>query len=203
MIVGVVMILPLFAIIFAIYFRCRPIIKTMTELDEMFSDLMVDSEVNKREFLLEKIENGEKISNAKTPWTAERLKKASEQIVNKLYEKYQNPQPVKVNRKEALDLGKPICPVVIEMYAVGLKSIVDQLPYISGKYTINVDTLKANISENKILCDNLAIKIGSKMVEQMGKISVAHVGVSLAAITWNAVEKKSEVEDSYENKSDE
>ena len=193
------MTLPLYAIIFWIFFRCRHIIKAMTELNEMFSDLMVDAEVNKREFLLEKIEKGEKISNAKTLWTAERLEKASEKVVNKLYENYQNPSPTKVNKQEALEMGKPVCPIVIEMYAEGLKAIVDQLPYISGKYTINVEKLKANISANRVFFDNLAIKVGSKMIEQMGENSAAHVGVSLAAMTWDAVEK---IEDS-ENKSDE
>ena len=192
------MTLPLYAIIFWIFFRCRHIIKAMTELNEMFSDLMVDAEVNKREFLLEKIEKGEKISNAKTLWTAERLEKASEKVVNKLYENYQNPSPTKVNKQEALEMGKPVCPIVIEMYAEGLKAIVDQLPYISGKYTINVEKLKANISANRVFFDNLAIKVGSKMIEQMGENSAAHVGVSLAAMTWDAVEK---IEDS-ENKSD-
>ena len=100
----------------------------------------------------------------------------------------------KINKQEALDVGKPVCPVVIEMYAEGLKSMVDHLPYISGKFTINVTKLKTNISENKIFCDNLAIKIGSKMIEQMGENSVTRVGVSLAAMTWDAVERVDECE---------
>jgi len=218
MIIEAIFVLPVYVVIFVIYFRCRPIIKAMTELNEMFSDLMVDSEENEREFLLknlsigdaekkkfllEKIQNGEKISNAKTPWTAERLETASDKVVDKLYEKYQNPQPAiaksksKINKQEALEMGKPVCPIVIEMYAEGLKTIIDQMPYISKKYTINVEKLKTNISTNKLFCDNLAIKIGSKMIEQMGENSVTRVGVSLAAMTWDAVEKvqKPEVED--------
>ena len=172
----------------------------MTEIDEMIADLMVDGEVNKREFLLEKIQNGEKISNAKTPWNTERLETASDKVVEKLYKKYQNPQPEsksKINKQEALELGKPVCPVVIEMYAEGLKTLLDQMPYIKGRYMINVEKMKTNISTNKLFCDNLAIKIGSKMIEQMGENSVTRVGVSLAAMTWDAVEKvqKPEVED--------
>ena len=42
--------------------------------------------------------------------------------------------------------------------------------------------------ENKVFCDNLTIKI-SKMIEKMGKNSAPRVGVSLAAMTWDAVEK--------------
>ena len=88
----------------------------MNDVNEMFSDLMIDAEVNKREFLLEKIQNGEKISNAKAPWTAERLEKASDKVVEKLCKNYQNSQPVigsaesKVNTQEALEMGKPVCP---------------------------------------------------------------------------------------------
>ena len=61
MITEVVLILPLYAIIFAIFFRCRPIIKAMTDVSEMFADLMVNEEaVDKRGFFLEKIQNGDK-----------------------------------------------------------------------------------------------------------------------------------------------
>ena len=65
---------------------------------------------------------------------------------------------------------------------------MDQIPYICGKYTINVEKLKANISANHLFCDNLAIKIGSKMIEQMGDNSPVRMGVSLASMTWDAVE---------------
>ena len=209
MIFEVFLVLPLYLGIFVIFFRFWYIIKVMTELNDVFTDLFSETseEINKRQFLIEKIQNGEKISNAKSPWTAERLETPSEKVVDKLYEKYQNPQPAiacgsaksksKINKQEALEMGKPMCPVVIEMYAVGLKTLVDQMPYIKGCYMINVEKLKTNISTNKLFCDNLAIKIGSKMIEQMGENSATRVGVSLAAMTWGAVEKgqKPEVED--------
>ena len=190
MIIEAFLVLPIYVLVFAIFHRFRYVIKVMAELNNIFSNILEETpcDLSKREFFLEKIKNGESISNSKTPWTVERLEKASDKVLDKLYEKYLNPSPVKVNKQEALDLGKTVCPVVIEMYAEGLKSIVDQFPYIRGKYTINVEKLKANISENKIFCDNLAIKIGSKMIEQMGENSVTHVGVSLAAMTWGAVE---------------
>ena len=59
MIEVVVLILPLYAAIFAILFRFRHLIKATTEVKKMFSDL-VDTKANKREFLFEKIHNGEK-----------------------------------------------------------------------------------------------------------------------------------------------
>ena len=187
MIFQVLLILPLYVGIFALFFRFRFVIKTtMTELNEIFSE---GSEVSKRDFLVEKVKNGESISNSKTPWTVERLEKATDKVVEKLYEKCVNPPPVKVNKQEALEMGKPVCPVVIEMYAEGLKSLMVQMPYVGGRYTVNAEKLKTNISANKLFCNNLAVKIGSKMIEQMGENSVTHVGVSLAAMTWDAVER--------------
>ena len=159
----------------------------MTELNEIFSD-MFSEEVSKRDFLIEKVKNGEFISNSKTLWTVERLQKASDKVVNKLFEKYQSPPPIKIDKREALEMGKSVCPIVIEMYAEGLKTLIDQLPYIGSKYSINTEKLKANISANKLFCDNLAIKIGSKMIEQVGENSVTRVGLLLAAMTWDAVE---------------
>ena len=91
-----------------------------------------------------------------------------------------------MNKQEAL--GLPICPVVIELYAEGLKNILAQILYIGGRYAIIVEKLKANISSNELFCNNLAIKIGSKMIEQMGNNSPMHIGVSLATMTWDAVE---------------
>ena len=85
-------------------------------------------------------------------------------------------------------MGEPICPVVIEMYAEGLKTLVEQMPFVSS--TINVEKLKSSLLANKHFCDNLAIQIGSKMIKQVGGNSVARAGLSLAAMTWDAVEPK-------------
>ena len=204
MIIEAIFVLPVYVAIFVIYFRFQTIIKAMTEANDFLSDLIfeaespaTESDISKRDFLLKKIKNGESISNSKTPWTVERLEKASDKVVDKLFDKYQNPLPVKIacgsakniNKKEALELGKTICPVVIEMYAEGLNTLFDQMPYIKGRYIINSEKLKRSISTNKLFCDNLAIKIGSKMLEHMGENSATHVGVSLAAMTWDAVER--------------
>ena len=191
MFLEVLLILPLYVGIFALFFRFRFLIKAMTELNEIFSDMFFEGsaeEVSKRDFLMEKIKNGESISNSETPWTAERLEKASEKVIDKLYEKLQNPLPIKINKNEALEMGLPVCPVVVEMYAEGLKNLMERMPYVGKRYTINTEKLKESISSDKYFCDNLAIEIGSKMIEHMGKNPVARVGASLAAKTWNAVE---------------
>ena len=161
----------------------------MSDIESFMSDLMSDeTPVDKRDFFCQKVRNGEFISNSKTPWTLERLREASDKVVDKLFEKYQNPSPTKIDRREALEMGQPICPVVIEIYAEGLKALMEQMPFVNSRYTVNAEKLKANISANKLFCDNLAIKIGSKMIEQVGESSVTRAGLSLAAMTLNAVE---------------
>ena len=207
MLLELLLIFPLYIGIVVIFYRFRHIINIMTDIDNFMSELMCDipEELNKREFLIGKIKNGESISNSKTPWTEERLQKASDKVIDKLYEKYQNPPPIKIDKNEALKLGEPVCPVLIDMYAEGMKTILGNTPYLSGKYSINVEKLKVNISGNKLFCDDLAIKIGSKLIEQMGNNSSMNMGLSLASMTWDAIEpvqKEVLVEDNSENKSD-
>ena len=181
----------------------------MTDISDSICNLIsnINIEVDKRDFLIKKVNGGESISNSKTPWTEKRLEEASDNVINKLYETYKNPPPTKINPKEALELGKPACPIVIDMYAEGLEGIVASLPYFGKKYRINVEKLKTSMSRNEVFCENLAIKIGSKIIEQLGDNSKAKIGVSLATMTWNAIEKvevesKLEVDISSMNKSE-
>ena len=53
---------------------------------------------------------------------------------------------------------------------------------------VNISKLKNNISANKAFCDNIAIKIGSRMIEQMGVNTPLQMGVSLASMTWDSIE---------------
>ena len=170
MLLEVLLIFPLYVGIFIIFYRFKHVIKMMSEIEKLFSDMSSEDSadeipVDKRDFLTE-----------------------SDKVVEKLYEKCVNPPPVKVNKQDALEMGKPVCPVVIEMYAEGLKTLIEQMPFVSNSYTINAKKLKASIASDKYFCDNLAIKIGSKMIEQVGENSVARAGLSLAAMTWDAVE---------------
>ena len=53
----------------------------MSDIESLMSDLMSDEiPVDKRDFLTEKVKKGESISNSKTPWTVERLEKASDKV---------------------------------------------------------------------------------------------------------------------------
>ena len=111
-----------------------------------FREASSAEEVSKRDFLIEKVKNGKSISNFKTSWTEERLQKASDKVINKLYEKYQNPPPIRINKQEALELGKPHIPVLIEMYPEGLENLMGLIPYVGSKYTINIEKLETKLS---------------------------------------------------------
>lgn len=60
--------------------------------------------IDKREFLIEKVKNRESISSSKTLRIGKRLSEASKKKIEKLYDQYQNPTPVRVNKQEALEL---------------------------------------------------------------------------------------------------
>ena len=67
----------------------------MTDIENTMSDWRMPDEVPKRDFLIEKVKNGKPISNSKTPWTLERLTKASDKVINKLYANLNKPPPNK------------------------------------------------------------------------------------------------------------
>ena len=80
MIFELLLILPIYIGVFVIFYRFKHVIKAMSEI-EMFSEIIESSEINKREFLMDKVKSGEQISNSKTPWTEERLEKASDKVI--------------------------------------------------------------------------------------------------------------------------
>ena len=73
-------------------------------------------------------------------------------------------------------------------YAEGLKAILGNIPYVGERYTVNVEKLTAKIASNESFCNNLAVKIGSKIIEQMGDKSPMHMGICLASMTWECIE---------------
>ena len=86
-------VLLLYIEIFALFFRLRFTIKTMTELNDIFSEMFSEDsteEVSKRGFLIEEVRNGKSISNSKTLWTKEILQIASDKVIDKRYEKCVN-----------------------------------------------------------------------------------------------------------------
>ena len=51
------------------------------------------------------------------------------------------------------------------------------IPFVGSKYTINVEKLETKLSANKQFWDNLDIKTGSKILEQMGEDYITRVGL--------------------------
>ena len=71
MLFELLLIFPLYLMLFALFFCFRRIIKAMLEIDEIFSAMSSEDsadEVSKQDFLVEKVKNGESISNSKTPY---------------------------------------------------------------------------------------------------------------------------------------
>ena len=68
------------------FYKILPLIKMMSELNEIFDcvDTPKEGISNKREYLKNHIKQGQALSG-KTPWTEERLDKASDKVIDKLY----------------------------------------------------------------------------------------------------------------------
>ena len=81
MLFELLLIFPIYLVVFVFFFRFRLTIKMMSGIEKLFSTMSSEDsadEVSKRNFLIEKVKNGESISNSKTPWTKKRLGIASE-----------------------------------------------------------------------------------------------------------------------------
>ena len=92
MLLEVLLVLPIYVIFFAMFWKFSHIIKAMDELDRLLDVVDTPQEAieqgKKREVLQHLVESGEgsKIPG-KTPWTRERLQKASDKVINRLYAK--------------------------------------------------------------------------------------------------------------------
>ena len=176
------LVFPLYGGIFTLFFSFRFLIKTMTELNEIFSEMFSEDSVSG--VLCEQGERARLFNRKSKKWRIHfKLKlqnpmdgRATEKVLrqdhNQALKKCVNLPSVKIDKRETLEMGKSICPIVIEMYAEGLKTVVEQMPYVKTRCTINTEKLKADSSANKLFCDSLAIKIGSKLLEQMGEIQL-------------------------------
>ena len=94
--------------VFAFFFRFRFAIKMMSGIEELFSTMSSKNsadEVSKRDFLIKKVENGESISDSKTPWTEKRLRIASEKEVGQLYDDLDSNNTDALNNLLSRELG--------------------------------------------------------------------------------------------------
>ena len=130
MITEVLLVLPLYLILFFIWRRFRHLIKAMDNVgdilndDEFFGDI-VDKpkegieQHRKRECLKSAIGKG-KAHLLGHKWTQEKVDKASDEIINKLYAEYKQREITEKGEKTAKALGKHL----IKLYSNGISRFV-------------------------------------------------------------------------------
>ena len=126
----VLLILPLYLILFLIWWRFRHLIKAMTDVenilndDDFFGDT-VDTpkegieQHRKRECLKSVISKG-KAYLLGSKWTQENVDKASDETINKTYAKYKQRELNEKGEKAAKALGKH----VVNLYSTGISRVV-------------------------------------------------------------------------------
>ena len=107
MIYEVLLIFPIYLIFCWIFFRFRGIINMANVFENFLNEVDTPKEAmqqhSKREFLKQLIESGQTFKG-KTPWTIARLDKSSDKVIDKLYNKVNNPteQQVKAPPKDLM-----------------------------------------------------------------------------------------------------
>ena len=138
-----------YVIIILLLFKFRCVINTMTDINEFFNDIVdtpaeaVDQS-NKRKKLKDLINEGKAdLLKGKTPWTVGRIDKASDKVIDKLYDEYHQQPTEAVEKKKIFDqediklaqeVGEVCFPLIVELYAEGLSVIMQSTPYIKDKY---------------------------------------------------------------------
>ena len=122
MITEVLLVLPLYLILFFIWWRFQPLIKAMTDVGDIFDDDFFGDIVDtpkegieqhkKRECLKSVIDRG-KAHLLGHKWTHERVDKASDETINKTYAEYKQHELNEKGEKTAKALGKH----AIELYS--------------------------------------------------------------------------------------
>ena len=125
MITEVLLVLPLYLILFFIWWRFQPLIKAMTDVEDIFdNDFFGDivdtpkegiEQHKKREYLKSVIDKG-KLGHK---WTHGRVDKASDETINKIYVEYRQRELNEKGEKTGKALGKH----VINLYSTGIFSM--------------------------------------------------------------------------------
>ena len=151
------LVLPLYAIIFWLFFQFRPIIKIMTEFnffDEVDTPRKGVENRETRQFLKDLITQGKKLPGKK-PWTVELIDQASNEEVEKLHSKYTQKELQHKGEKTGKAMGKHL----IKIYSNGVSKVLR----IDG-----MEQLRKDIDEDPIIKDSMA-DIGALMVSTFGK----------------------------------
>ena len=125
----VLLILPLYLILFFIWWRFKPLIKAMTDVGDIFNDNFFGDTVDtpkesieqhkKRECLKSAMDKG-KSHLLGSKWTYERVDKASDETIHKKYAEYIQRELNKKGEKTGKALGK----YLINLYSTGISQWV-------------------------------------------------------------------------------
>ena len=179
MLFEVLLIMPLYTIFIVIFYRFRNIINVMEDINQFFSDIdggTVDTpkveQHNNREFLKIVINQGkaDKLPG-KTPWTIKRIDKATDSVIDMLYNDYiQNDI-----RNKAEKTGKAVGKHVVNLYSVGINRVLK---------IDSVEQLRKDIDEDPIIQDSMA-DFGALMMGTFGKFLAS---LLVAAYTVNRMQ---------------
>ena len=150
------LVLPLYAIVFWLFFQFRPVIKIMTEftfLDEVDTPREGVENREKREFLKDLIAQGKKLPDKKL-WTVELMDQARNEEVEKLHSKYTQKELQHKGEKT----GKAMVKHLIKIYSNGVSKVVR---------IHDMEQLRKDIGENPIIKDSMA-DIGALMISTFG-----------------------------------
>jgi hypothetical protein len=168
----------------------------MTEIDEIFASCTLETEesteepcTNKREFLKGVINQGkaEKLPG-KTLWTVKRVEKATNKVIDKLYQEYHQADA----KHKAEMTGKAVGTHVVSMYSKGVSRVLK---------IDSVEQLRKDIDSDPIIKESMA-DVGALLVGTFGRFLAP---LLIAAHTANHTEgfvqvESSEVETNFENK---
>ena len=161
----VLLILPLYVVIFGFFYRFRRLINAMNEIDEMiFANCNLEEEIQekgelstgKREFLIAQVEQGkaDKLPG-KTPWTVKRLREATDQVIEKVHHEYHQTDV----RHKAETTGKAVSAHVVNMYSKGVSRVLK---------IDSVEQLRRDIDNDPIIKESMA-DVGALMVGTFGR----------------------------------
>jgi len=126
MLLAVLLVLPLYIMIFGLFYRFRRLIKAMTEIDEFLAPLpdhdeQESEEASEREFLVDIINQGkaDKLPS-KTSWTVNRIRKTTEKVVENLYHEYHQADA----KHKAEMTGKAVSAHVASIYSKGVSRVL-------------------------------------------------------------------------------
>ena len=164
MIFEVLLILPLYVVIFGIFYRCRRLINMSTEFDEMLSNLLPDAptpgidapgEKCGRDFLVNVINQGKAdLLPGKTPWTVARVGKAPDDVIEKLKSQFVQNE----TKRKAENTGKAVSKHVVNLYSTGVSKFLK---------IDSIEQLRRDIDDDPIIKDSMA-EVGALLVSAFG-----------------------------------